>query len=70
MAATDTLKELEGMAEEQVEALELQIIKHPVFALGVSPPAPCLAVTHPPTHPSPPPPPPPPPCKHALHRLR
>lgn len=69
MAATDTLKELEGMAEEQVEALELQIIKHPVFALGVRP-APCLAVTHPPTHPSLPPPPPPPPCKHALHRLR
>ena len=32
----DTLKELEGMAEEQVEALELQIIKHPVFSLGVA----------------------------------
>ena len=35
------------MAEEQVEALELQIIKHPVFALGVSP----SACWHPPTHP-------------------
>ena len=37
MAAIDTFKELEAMAEEQVEALELQIIKHPAFALGVSP---------------------------------
>lgn len=35
-APVDTLKELQGMAEEQVEALELQIIKHPVFALGVA----------------------------------
>lgn len=51
MAAIDTLKELEGMAEEQVEALELQIIKHPVFALGVSPSACSHPPTRPPTHP-------------------
>ena len=44
MAAIDTFKELEAMAEEQVEALELQIIKHPAFALGVSP----RALTRPP----------------------
>ena len=35
-APIDTFKELEAMAEEQVEALELQIIKHPAFALGVA----------------------------------
>ena len=54
MAAIDTLKELEGMAEEQVEALELQIIKHPVFSLGVGPSACAQPPTHPPTHPPPP----------------
>ena len=36
LAAADSLKDLKEIAGKQVEALELQIVKHPVFALGVS----------------------------------
>jgi hypothetical protein len=34
-APADSLKDLKEIAGKQVEALELQIVKHPVFALGV-----------------------------------